>query len=98
MDKNRHSLLIRFLGAAGEVTPSSTLLQVREHTAGEITKILMDAGSSIREETPDSTNLKSIEIIRNLMAVVLTHFHTDHTGSLPDVVQKNPTTPVFAPE
>lgn len=99
MDKNRHSVLIRFLGAAGEVTPSSTLLQVKDSVTGNITRILHDAGSAIREETPDSKNLKSISVpVGKLNAIVLSHGHTDHVGALPSVVQKHPDTPVFAPE
>lgn len=72
MDKNRHSVLIRFLGAAGEVTPSSTLIQVKDSITGNVARLLHDAGSAIREETPDSKNLKSISVpVEKLNAIVL---------------------------
>lgn len=99
MDKNRHSVLINFLGAAGEVTPSSTLVQVRDRVTKNVVRIMHDAGSAIREETPDSKNLKSISIpTGKIHVIVLSHSHTDHVGSVPSVVQKHPNAPVLAPE
>ena len=61
-------------------------------------RVLVDAGSTIREESKDGHDLKAIRVIEEgIDAILLTHFHTDHTGGLPDVVQKHPDTPVFAP-
>lgn len=94
-----HPVTLRFLGAVdGRVVPSGTILSVKNNTRQKTTDILVDSGSAMREETPEGKNMDSLQIPSNIDAVVISHSHTDHCGALPEVVSKNPTAPVFAPE
>ncbi len=81
---------LSFFGAAGTVTGSRFLL---EH---EGRKVLIDAGlfQGLKE-----LRLRNWEPLpfdpKKLDAVVLTHAHIDHTGSLPKVVKEHYRGPVF---
>jgi len=82
---------LRFLGAAGTVTGSKYLVQ---HDGR---RILIDCGLfqglkelRLRNWSPLPVDPKSIE------AVVLTHAHIDHIGSLPRLVNEGFNGPVFS--
>lgn len=85
------SLKLTFLGAAGTVTGSRTLVEV----AGR--RILVDCGLfqgwktlRLRNWAPFPVDPASIE------AVVLTHAHIDHSGYLPLLIRNGFRGPVFA--
>jgi metallo-beta-lactamase family protein len=82
---------LQFLGAAGTVTGSKFLLQSSGH------RLLVDCGLfqglkelRLRNWAPLAVDPKSID------AVVLTHAHVDHTGSLPRLVKDGFKGPVFS--
>ncbi len=94
-----HPVSLRFLGAVdGRVVPSGTVLSVQSGVKERSTKVLIDSGSAVREETPEGRNMDGLSIPSDIDAIVLTHSHTDHCGALPEVVSKNPKAPVFAPD
>ncbi len=82
---------LRFLGAAGTVTGSKYLLE------DDRRRVLVDCGlfQGIKE-----LRLRNWEPLpldpRSLDAVVLTHAHIDHTGSLPRLVKAGFKGPVFS--
>ena len=81
---------IQFLGAAGTVTGSKTLI-----TAGD-TKILVDCGlfqglKHLRELNWQPLPVEASEID----AVILTHAHLDHTGYLPRLVNQGFDGPIY---
>lgn len=67
---------IRFLGAMGEVTGSSTLLETGR------ARVLIDFGLFQGGPGQDAKNRRRHDFSR-LDAVVLTHAHVDHSGRLP---------------
>ncbi|MGB9682171.1 MAG: MBL fold metallo-hydrolase RNA specificity domain-containing protein [bacterium] len=74
-------MFITFLGAAGEVTGSSYLLET------DINKYLVDCGifqgeNEDENETPFSFSPSSIK------AILLTHAHLDHSGRIPRLVKE----------
>jgi metallo-beta-lactamase family protein len=73
---------IQFLGAAGTVTGSKTLL-----TAGD-TRLLIDCGMFQGFKHLRRRNWEAMEVPpAEIQAVVLTHAHLDHTGMLPVLVR-----------
>src|SRR6478735_5226556 len=75
-------LAVRFLGAAREVTGSMHLV---ETPAG---KILIDCGMfQGRREESRQRNLQLPKEAIGADAVILTHAHIDHSGSLPTLVK-----------
>lgn len=76
------SARITFLGAAGEVTGSSYIIE------SQTSKVLVDCGmhqgidSDKRNEEPFAFNPADID------AVILTHAHIDHSGRLPLLVKQ----------
>jgi len=91
MDKNSSdNFSIQFLGAAGTVTGSKTLIR-----AGD-SKILVDCGlfqglKHLRELNWQPLPIDASEID----AVILTHAHLDHTGYLPRLVRQGFEGPIY---
>jgi metallo-beta-lactamase family protein len=81
---------IHFLGAAGTVTGSKFLL---EH---EGRRVLIDCGLFQGRKELRLRNWEPLPLpVSSLDAIVLTHAHIDHTGSLPRVVQEGYEGPVY---
>jgi metallo-beta-lactamase family protein len=81
---------IHFLGAAGTVTGSKFLL---EH---EGQRVLVDCGLFQGKKELRQRNWEPLPVpATSLDAIVLTHAHIDHTGSLPRVVREGYAGPVF---
>ena len=71
---------LSFLGAAGEVTGSCTLVETGD------TRFLVDCGMFQGGPEARSKNLKALNFeldVRNIDFVLLTHAHIDHSGLLP---------------
>lgn len=81
---------IHFLGAAGTVTGSKFLL---EH---EGQRVLVDCGLFQGKKELRQRNWEPLPVaVRSLDAIVLTHAHIDHTGTLPRVVREGYDGPVY---
>ena len=83
-------LSIQFLGAAGTVTGSKTLVR----TAGS--KILIDCGLFQGLKHLRQLNWQNLPIhAREIDAVILTHAHLDHSGYLPRLVRQGFSGPIY---
>ncbi len=83
---------LTFLGAAGEVTGSSSLLETGE------ARVLVDFGLHQGSETAEVRNRrfpKAIDASR-LDSIVLTHAHLDHSGRLPLLLRNGFQGPIWA--
>lgn len=84
MQNKNSNLQLQFLGAAGIVTGSKTLLTTNDH------KILIDCG--LFQGNKSERKLNKVGHLpfkpSELDAIVLTHGHLDHTGYLPVLVKK----------
>ncbi|MFO0908024.1 MAG: MBL fold metallo-hydrolase [Isosphaeraceae bacterium] len=82
---------LTFLGAAGEVTGSSTLVQT-----GRL-RILVDCGMFQGHDATQKRNreLGPVDPLQ-LDAVILTHAHLDHSGRLPLLAARGLRAPIFA--
>ena len=82
---------LTFLGAAGEVTGSSFLLETDD------VKVLVDCGmfQGGREAEPKNRARFAFDP-KTLDCVLLTHAHIDHSGLLPRLVAAGYTGPVYA--
>ena len=83
---------LTFLGAAGEVTGSSTLLETGD------ARVLVDFGLHQGSEGAEARNRRFPKPIdaRQLDAVVLTHAHLDHCGRLPLLLRERFQGPIWA--
>lgn len=82
---------LTFLGAAGEVTGSTFLLE----TAAA--RILVDCGMCQGEAHSRAHNQRPFPFdVRGLDAVLLTHAHIDHTGLVPKLVRDGYRGPIHA--
>jgi metallo-beta-lactamase family protein len=81
---------ITFLGAAGEVTGSCSLIEINEQ------KFLVDCGMFQGSEFADSRNGEPFAFDpKEIRAVFVTHAHLDHVGRLPLLVKGGFTGPIF---
>ncbi|MCC9137422.1 MBL fold metallo-hydrolase RNA specificity domain-containing protein [Pontibacter silvestris] len=92
MAKENASIQIQFLGAAGTVTGSKTLLKTDKY------KILIDCGLFQGNKPERKLNkLKKLPFKPSEVdAIILTHGHLDHSGYLPVLVKKGFTGPIYA--
>lgn len=82
---------LRFLGASGEVTGSSYLVE------SEDCRFLVDCGMFQGGSDADRKNLAALDFdVRTLDFVLLTHAHLDHSGLLPRLVSFGYRGPVYA--
>jgi len=82
---------ITFAGAAGEVTGSRHLLEINGK------KILLDCGTfQGHRSDAEAKNRKFLFDPEQVDAVILSHAHVDHTGSLPLLVKQGFNGPIFA--
>jgi Cft2 family RNA processing exonuclease len=80
---------LTFLGGAGSIGASCTLIQVGE------TRLVVDCG--IRMNAPGRP-LPDLSVLSDhtVDAIILTHAHTDHSGGLPVLCDAFPAAPVYA--
>ena len=91
MNKNiSDNFSIQFLGAAGTVTGSKTLIR-----SGD-SKILVDCGLFQGLKHLRELNWQPLPIYASeIDAVILTHAHLDHTGYLPRLVRQGFEGPIY---
>ncbi len=91
-EQTNSSVRLQFIGAAGVVTGSQTLLQTDKYN------ILIDCGlfQGNRKERKLNRVKKLPYKPSELDAVILTHGHLDHSGNLPVLVKKGYTGPIYA--
>jgi metallo-beta-lactamase family protein len=92
MANDNSTVQLQFIGAAGTVTGSKTLLKTSKH------KILIDCGlfqGNKRERKLNKINRLPFNPAE-LDAIILTHGHLDHCGYLPVLVKKGFTGPIYA--
>ena len=78
-------MTIRFLGAAGQVTGSSTMLEIT-NANGQKVKILIDCGLNQGSRFCERSNFEPFPYDpKTIEAVFVTHSHIDHIGRLPQL-------------
>ncbi len=78
----KNSLALTFLGAAGTVTGSKTLVNYND------TKVLVDCGLFQGVKSLRTKNWEDLEDALEVSEVILTHAHLDHCGYLPRFVKQ----------
>lgn len=81
---------LHFLGGAKEIGGSAILVELNGY------KILLDCGirqSAGKDPIPD---FRKIQELGGLDAVIISHAHMDHTGTLPLISKEYPLAPVYA--
>ncbi len=84
------SFRLTFLGAAGEVTGSCTLMDAADET------LLVDCGMLQRHGARERQTARLIFRPPRIRAVLLTHAHLDHAGLLPWLCKHGFAGPIFA--
>jgi len=84
----KNKIRLQFLGAAGYVTGSRTLLETPHDKKGKNTKLFIDAGIYQGLKYIEKKNYDVLdENFDAIDAVVLTHGHIDHCGLLPLLIK-----------
>ena len=81
---------LHFLGGAKEIGGSAILVELNGY------KILLDCGirqSAGKDPLPD---FRKIQELGGLDAVIISHAHMDHTGTLPLISKEYPLAPIYA--
>ncbi len=78
-----------FCGGAGEVGASCYLLQVRGKN------ILLDCGIRMKTAKDALPDFRRIQELGGIDAVVISHAHLDHTGSLPIISREYPNAKIY---
>lgn len=90
MSKANQSTSLNFLGAAGTVTGSKTLLKQGDH------QVMVDAGLFQGFKNLRQLNWLPLPFdAKKLSAVLLTHAHLDHSGALPLLVRQGYRGPIY---
>lgn len=90
MLKPASGISLNFLGAAGTVTGSKTLLKHRGH------QVMIDAGLFQGFKNLRQLNWMPLPFdVKKLDAVLLTHAHIDHSGALPLLVRQGFRGPIY---
>mgnify|MGYP001028488368 FL=1 len=85
------STSLSFLGAAGTVTGSKTLIKHQEH------RVMIDAGLFQGYKNLRQLNWLPLPFdVSTISAVILTHAHIDHSGALPLLVRQGYRGPIYA--
>ncbi|MCB0356719.1 MAG: MBL fold metallo-hydrolase, partial [Bdellovibrionales bacterium] len=87
---HKNSLQIKFLGAAGTVTGSRTLVTFNNY------RLLIDCGLFQGPKTIRERNWQPFAEASQIDAVLLTHAHIDHSGYIPKLVKEGFAGPVYA--
>lgn len=83
MADNRHSTALRFLGGAGTVTGSKTVVETAR------TAVMVDCGLFQGERELRRRNWQPLDVnAETIAAVLLTHAHLDHCGYLPKLCRE----------
>jgi Cft2 family RNA processing exonuclease len=81
---------IVFLGGADEIGASCTLFQV------DGCNILVDCGIRLNRPAQQAIpEFSLLEDVDHLDAIILTHAHLDHSGALPMIIARYPSTPIY---
>jgi len=92
MAQEKSPVRLQFIGAAGTVTGSKTLIQTDRH------QLLIDCG--LFQGSKSEKKLNKIKRLpfnpSELDGIILTHGHLDHSGYLPVLVKKGFTGPIYA--
>jgi predicted metal-dependent RNase len=81
---------ITFLGGADEIGASCTLFQV------DGCNVLVDCGIRLNRPAQQAIpELSLLEEVDHLDAIILTHAHLDHSGALPMIIARYPSTPIY---
>lgn len=89
MDKNKHVLRLKFLGAAREVTGSKSQIAYKNKM------FLVDCGTYQGAKELRDLNREDIPHASAYDGVILTHAHIDHSGYLPRLVKNGFRGPIF---
>lgn len=83
-------MTIQFLGAAGQVTGSMTLITI------EGKKILIDCGQFQGTPREEALNFNELPMtLEDIDCIILTHAHIDHSGRIPLLVKRGFTGKIF---
>lgn len=92
MTKDKSPVQLQFIGAAGTVTGSKTLLKTNKH------QLLIDCG--LFQGNKSERKLNKVKTLpfkpSELDGIILTHGHLDHSGFLPVMVKKGFTGPIYS--
>ncbi len=80
---------VTYLGGALEVGASSILLKLNQHN------ILLDSGIRQKKTKDKLPNFNQIAELGGVQAIVISHAHMDHIGSLPLISKEYPTAKIY---